>query len=400
LCTALLFSGCGAENVFSSEEPAETAPPSNSSTPTTEPAPTDAPTDAQPQKPEGMAQVFLKRDTDGTDGGFLDLIALMEANGEPFYDLIESDDVVLLFYNCQWTEHGGTNTDLIKSVAQAIHDHPDGFTGEIVVADSGQGDGSLDHQNANSLNRDQSVLDVVNELKTQGVKISGYLWDDIMDVAVAEFSEGDDTDGYIVSDTVSESTRLAVSYVKFTTEYGTKISFKQGIWDGGAYDSENFKVISMPVLKSHATYMCSAAVKNYMGAPSTSLSSAAGGSPHHSVGLGGMGEMMAKTRLPVLNILDMIHIGSRRGPTVRYDESTTCNMIAASTDPFALDFWAVKNVLIPEAEKVGNPNLTRMSPEAEEPGSFGYWMNLSLDELEKEGFDDFVFTEDRILLVE
>jgi hypothetical protein len=41
-----------------------------------------------------------------------------------------------------------------------------------------------------------------------------------------------------------------------------------------------------------------------------------------------------------------------------------------------------------------------MSPEATEPGSFGYWMNLSLQELEKEGFTEFVFEEDRIRLVE
>ncbi len=420
LVLPLLLSGCGLtgpvpaapESSESSLAGSSVSSPASAREPEPGPAEASAPESEEPaaelpQKPEGVSQVFLRRDTDGTDGGFAGLISLMTANGEPFYKtaeaphgLIGGDDVALLFYNCQWSERGGTNTDLIKSVALAVAGHPEGFSGEIIVADNGQGDGSLDHRNANSLDRDQSVLDVVNELKASGIKISGYLWDDIMNISVGEFSDGDENDGYVVAGTVSESARLAVSYAKFTTEYGTKVSFKNGIWDGSGYDSEALKVINMPVLKSHATYMCTAAVKNYMGAPSLNLSAAAGGSPHNSVGLGGMGEMMAKTRRPVLNVLDMIHIGSRSGPRVSYNDATERNMIAASTDPFALDYWAVKNVLLPAAEEVGNRNLSRMSPDSTEPGSFGYWMNLSLGELQKAGFDDFVFAKDKILLVD
>ncbi len=419
LALSLLLSGCGeGSSVSIAPEPPEvSSEPASISGPDAVPEPagssatgSDMPVTAVAdlsQKPDGVSQVFLKRDTDGTGGGFTGLMSLMAENGEPFYKtadaphgLIGSGDVVLLFFNCQWAERGGTNTDLIKSVALAVAGHPEGFSGEIVVADNGQGEGSLDHSNANSLDRDQSVLDVVNELKSHGVKISGYLWDDIMNISVGEFSDGDDSDGYVVSGSVSDSARLAVSYAKFTTEYGTKISFKNGVWDGSAYDSEALRVINMPVLKSHATYMCTAAVKNYMGAPSLNLSASAGGSPHNSVGLGGMGEMMAATRRPVLNVLDMIHIGSRSGPRVSYSDATARNMVAASTDPFALDYWAVKNVLLPAAEEAGNRNLSRMSPDSAEPGSFGYWMNLSLAELQKAGFNDFVFEEDKILLVE
>ena len=349
------------------------------------------------------AQVFVIRNTNGADDGLSRLLARMEEQGVPFYKteqspegLISGADTVLLFYNCQWDRHGGTNTDLLKAVSQMIAAHPDGFAGEIIIADSGQGDGSLDHRNANSMDRTQSVQDVVDALKDEGVRITGYLWDNIMDIQVAEYREGDETDGYVVMDGIYEDTKLVVSYPKFTTDYGTHISLREGIWNGAAYDNESLKLINMPILKVHWLYLATGAVKNYMGAPSLSLSQKAGGDPHNSVGLGGMGDQMAQTRLPTLNIMDMIHISPLRGPWVSYEDSVAYGAIAASTDPFALDYWAVKNVLMPEARKMNNPHLANMDPDAVTPGSFGYWMRLSLEALRKAGVEAYTFGEENI----
>ena len=357
--------------------------------------------------PKGNSQIYVQRDTDGTDDVVESLIKMMESNGEPFYQtsdmpngIINSNDIVLLFYNGQWNERGGTNTDLINAVVEAIAAHPDGFDGEIIIADSGQGDGSLDHVWANSANRDQSVLDVINKQKKLGVRVTGYLWDDIMDIKVSEFDKGDDNDGYVIEPGVSESTKIVISYPKFTTEYGTKISIKNGVWDGEGYDSDIVKLINMPVLKYHWLYRGTACVKNYMGMPSQNLSSKAGGNPHHSVALGSMGEMMAKSRMPSLNILDMIYIGARGGPWLTYDEASDYFAVAASTDPFALDYWAVKNVLLPEAQKVGNSNVESIDPDSTVPGSFGHWMNLSLNEIKKAGYEHFVFGEESVVVHE
>lgn len=55
--------------------------------------------------------------------------------------LIASDDFVLFKVNCQRDERGGTNTDLLRALIQAVLDHPDGLTGEILVADNGQAQG-------------------------------------------------------------------------------------------------------------------------------------------------------------------------------------------------------------------------------------------------------------------
>ena len=204
------------------------------------------------------AQVFVVRDTTGADDGFVRLVTRMADAGVYLYQTEENpqglfapSDTVILFYNCQWNRHGGTNTDLIKSVAQALAAHPEGFTGELIIADSGQGDGSLDHEQANSLDHTQSVQDVVDALQADGIRISGYLWDNIMDVHVSEYSDGDDTDGYVVLDGVSEETRLNVSYPKFTTVFGTKISLRHGIWNEAAYDNAGLKILNMPILKVH-----------------------------------------------------------------------------------------------------------------------------------------------------
>jgi len=353
------------------------------------------------------SQIYVRKDTDGTDDGLASVLAMMEENGEPFYQtadslagLIANDDVVILFYNGQWDERGGTNTDLINAIVEAIATHPDGFNGEIVIADSGQGDGALDHAKANSANRDQSIMDVVNKQKELGVKVTGYLWDDIMNIEVSEFTQGDDNDGYVIDPEVSQETQIVISYPKFTTEYGTQISIREGIWDGTNYDSDTLKLINIPVLKSHWLYRGTACVKNYMGMPSQNLSKKAGGDPHLSVALGSMGEMMAKSRMSVLNILDMIYIGAYGGPWLTYEEASDNFMIAASTDPFALDYWAVKNILMPKAEEVGNSNWQAMDPDGDTPGTFGHWMSLSLEEIQKYGYNDFVFGSEGVVIHE
>ena len=345
---------------------------------------------------EGVSVIFVEN-TDGTDDGVTRLIRSMQSRGLDFYQtatspngIIASGDVVLLKINSQWAERGGTNTDLIRGVIQALLDHPGGFTGEIIIADNGQAQfgsqgrgGSLSWTNANSADRRQSVMDVIRSFQQRGSRVTGVLWDEFTAVRVEEFSAGNDTNGFVVGDT-RYSTGTEVSYPKFTTEYGTRVSFKEGIWDANTrrYDSERFKVINMPVLKSHALFQVTGAVKAYMGVPSTRLTNMR---VHNNVGNGSMGTMMAETRMPALNILDMIWIGPNGGPGVSYSGAVQINKIAASTDPFALDYWASKNILMPEAAKLPGGRSSSMNPDGSQPGTFGYWLRLAINELHKKG---------------
>jgi uncharacterized protein (DUF362 family) len=350
--------------------------------------------------------IFLKENTDGADGGVARLLSGIEP---VFYKqgnnngLIGSEDVVLIKINSQWAERGGTNTDLLKSLIEYIVNHPGGFKGEVIIADNGQSmfgsqrsGGSLDWDNTNSRDKTQSAQDVADYFDSRGYRVSGVLWDRMTRNRVSEFDGGDNRDGFVVEEG-TQSTGLVVSYAKFTTKYGTRVSFKRGIWvrESNCYDTDKLKVINAPVLKAHGQYQVTGAIKSYMGTPSNSLTNMA---PHNSVGRGSMGTQMVKTRFPVITILDMIWITPDGGPNAPYSRAVQKNMIAAATDPVALDYWASKNVLMPAAQAAGNRRYAFMDSDGREPGTFGYWLRLSMEELQKGGYP-VTIDESRITLV-
>ena len=185
---------------------------------------------------------------------------------------------------------------------------------------------------------------------------------------------------YIVAGKRSPSTGIIVSYPKFTTHYGTHVSFTRGIWNPGTrtYDSDRLAVINVPVLKSHSIYGVTAAVKNYKGVVSGKLTRH---NAHRSVATGGMGTQMVETRVPVLNVIDAIWINARpgNGPSTAYSNAVETNIIAASRDPVAIDTWASINVLIPAAEKLGYSRTRPMNPLAESGSAFSRWLALSIE---------------------
>lgn len=351
------------------------------------------------------SDIFVVNGATGRNDGFIKLIDLMGAHGLPFYKsekkgrnqgpngLIARDDVTIIKVNCQWNERGGTNTDLLREIIEAIIKHPEGFIGEIIVADNGQAQygalghgGNLDWKKNNAEDQSQSIQKVVDEY-SKSYKVSTYLWDKITLKRVYEYWEEDMEDGYIVNQTANPITGIKVSYPKFRTKYGTYISFKLGVWnpETKTYDSERLKVINVPVLKTHFIYGVTACVKHYMGVVSDKLT---GHNAHQSVGNGGMGTEMVETRMPILNILDAIWINAkpRGGPRTSYSEATRVNIIMASTDPIALDYWAAKHVLMQTAEILGFNDLSSIDPDNTAPGSFGEWLRLSMQVMRSRGY--------------
>jgi len=120
-----------------------------------------------------------------------------------------------------------------------------------------------------------------------------------------------------------------------------------------------------------------------MGTPSDYLTSRRA---HNSTGTGGMGTQMAHTRMPILNIMDMIWIGAERGPSNPYYRATQMDLIAASLDPVALDWWTTRHVLMPETEKLPGGRNVLMDPDGDHPGTFGHWLRLSMLEIQEAGF--------------
>lgn len=282
--------------------------------------------DKQASSPEA-SDIFVVNGADGNDRGVKELIELMQRHGLSFYaknnssGIIGKNDVVIIKVNSQWDERGGTNTDLVKSLVQAIVDHPQGFSGEVVIADNGQAQygstgsgGSLSYARNNAKDISQSMQMVADSFSSYNV--STYLWDIITNKRVNEYVEGDLQDGYVVEGSVDPETGLVVTYPKFRTKYGTNVSFKLGVRDSAirAYDSNRLKVINVPVLKSHRGYGVTASVKHYMGVVSDKLSREMGGRAHRSVGSGGMGGRDGSDQIPGLKY-HRCHLGERQSRT-------------------------------------------------------------------------------------
>jgi len=353
------------------------------------------------------SDIFVVNGTLGNDQGVTKLIDLMGNHGSLFYKspvagmnrgsrgLIARDDTLIIKVNSQWDERGGTSTDLLKSLVKAIVEHPDGFVGEIVVADNGQAQygstrrgGSLDYSRNNAEDTSQSVQRVVNSFADY--KVSTYLWDDITTVKIKEYFEGDVDDGYVTSAAVSQGALAIISYPKFKTKFDTHISVKLGIWNPKTqtYDSDHLKLINVPVLKSHRIYGVTACVKHYMGMVSDKLTAQLGARAHNTVGMGGMGVEMIETRFPLLNIVDAIWVNAKPGggPRTPYDAAARAGVIAASVDPVALDYWVSKNILMQVARENRYDNLSLIDPDNTEPGFFGQWLRLSMGAIKKAGY--------------
>lgn len=361
---------------------------------------------------DSTSDLFFIQNATGIEGNMdsaIDaLIRLMSEQGIHFFQnssqpegLIASDDVVLLKVNCQWPSRGGTNTDLVKSLIDTITNHPDGFSGEIVIADNGQGYGNLNWDSTNSFNHIQSMEDLVELFPS--IKISTKLWDTLRDSTVDDYDDGNFTEGYVRNPTWNPDTELYVSYPKWQTPFGTYISFKEGIWHNETgFNSEKLKVINMPVIKSHHTYGVTGCIKHYMGVPQGyAVSSVHSFTPHEhfSIALGGMGTLMAETHFPVLNILDSIWINANPaecsrycGPSTLYGAASFTDIICASQDPVALDYYASKNILMPTAEYENHTEYSSLDPDYEPRAyfrfeeSFHNYLNRSMKELDNAGF--------------
>ena len=336
-----------------------------------------------------------------------ELIDLMGSNGLLFYNsdsigenqgptgLIANNDVILIKINEEWPYRGGTNTDILKELIQALVDHPDGFIGEIVVADNGQWQGSMDWSQSNAEDISQSTQDVV-DFFSNDFAVSTYTWIPIRGTRVDEYSEGDLRDGYVLYDYPDPETGIYVSYPKFETQFETYISFKNGVWNGTGYE-KRLKIINLPVLKSHSGYGVTGALKHYMGVQSQGEGQAGLANGHSSVATGGMGTLMVETGLPTLNIIDAVWVNanpppsSGTGPGTPYNQATRVNVLVASSDPVALDYWAAKHVLVQTAGLIGYTDTHSIDPDNTDKSgvsgeAFGVWLSRAENEIADAGY--------------
>ncbi|MCU0558615.1 MAG: DUF362 domain-containing protein [Desulfobacterales bacterium] len=317
---------------------------------------------------EDRSAVYLVEDCPVHDGrlrhcGIDALFDLLAATGLRLYrsesehpwagpaGIVARDDVVLIKVNCQWKCRGTTNTDVLQGLIYRMLQHPDGFSGEVVIFENGQGQGSFDGRphawgsysawpeidNGIHVNAEKETLLTVDYLVNTIFKndpVSACLLDPIR----GTFISGSDhtTDGY---------RRVAdVSYPCFTSAGGHRIELREGLWNGSGFDG-NLKLINLPVLKTHGGTGITGALKHCYGI----LSMADGYTDirHYSQAGVQCGKMISLVRAPDLNILDCIWVSPKSlsgyPPSATYRADT----LLAGTDPVALDYFAAKHVLLP-----------------------------------------------------
>jgi hypothetical protein len=318
--------------------------------------------------------------------GLDSLLSLLSQHGTYFYKsnktlpwcdtsgLIGKNDVVLIKVNAEWPERGMTNTDVIKGLIARIVAHPDTFTGEVCLVENGQWQFNWAFSKSNAEDTTQTMQAVMNYFSNQGYHVTGYNWTTIgygsNNRWVQEYEQGDTNNGYVKEDS------SGMTYAKFKTVYGTKISVRKGIWDGSNYDNIRLKFINMPVLKSHSLMGVTASIKHYIGF--LSYANIGSGTMHNMVYQNGLlGVEMGKARFPTLNIVDATWVSAEitTGPSAPYNRATRLNTLLASKDPVAVDYIAGKKVLRPVSWWIGHSGFTnygRMDPDnlnTENPGS-------------------------------
>ncbi len=294
--------------------------------------------------------------------GLDELLNLMASHGLKLYrtgmatelggrdGLIEKSDVALIKVNAQWKCRGCTNSDVIKGLIQRILEHPDGFDGEIVLFENGQGGGSFDcdtdttqrtlggkypnaEVQANAENESHSFSYLLDTVFGDS-RVSKYLLDPIRETFISK--ENHSTDGYRKS--------FSVSYPCFTTAGGNRIELKEGIWNGKGYD-QNLKLINVPVLKHHDGCGITGALKSFYGV--LSMEDGKREERHYRKSGQHCGEMIARIRTPAINILDCIWVTQVDWAGYPPENTTRLNQMLASIDPVALDYWASKYLLYP-----------------------------------------------------
>ena len=282
------------------------------------------------------------------------LLLLMETQGTYLHKtaahpsgIVGSDDIVIIKASLQWDFRNTTSTDRIKGLIWQILQHPDGFTGKILVGDNTQW-APIGEDDNNSEDTQQCILDVINTFHSKGYPVYLFRWADIMYNIVTEYSQGDYNDGYPY-DPASK-----ISYPKFQSPSGNHyISLKYGIWNETTqtYNHDRLCIVDFPVLKAHGWTGATLAIKNWIGVLTVAYQNEryGGDDAMHNNYMFSEYALPAKVMqvtYPKLTIID----AAWTNPERNYGNiAIQLKMLLGSTDPFAASWYAAKYMLTPVA---------------------------------------------------
>jgi len=280
--------------------------------------------------------------------------------------------VIVIKVNNQWDGRNATNSDVVKGVIYRLVQHPEGFSGAVIVAENPQAANENWYTepdgNINSQFRDQSYLEVTRAFARQGYRVCIADWHPLRETFVRDYDTGDGDNGYVL-----DAGDNKLSYPKFQVNCNgvtLRVSMRKGIWTGTAFDAARLRMINLPVLKRHDTAWATISVKNYVGFITVSGSDRWVNPNHRHCWLlslpairfegtctslsqeyGLLGRQMARIRRADLNIVDAIWVNPC--DNVHYHaQAQRQDVLLASRDPFAVDYYAADYVLAPLAQQM------------------------------------------------
>lgn len=315
--------------------------------------------------PSGIAPDVALRDA-GVDA----LLALMASHDEPFHrtaahpeGLFGASDVIVIKPNNQWDGRNGTNSDVLKGIIYQLVSHPEGFTGAVVIAENPQttnADWYSEPSGNNSQFTNQSYQEVASAFASVGRHVCIADWRLLRTTFVSDYDAGNATNGYVL-----DAADPKLAYPKFEVDCaGTslRVSMRKGLWNGSSFDSTRLRMINLPVLKRHGGAAATIAIKNYIGFITTDDSSGRFGGNNHCFmvgpGYGGntcagfpadyglIGRQLALIRRADLDIVDAIWVNPKNN-SGWHGEARRQDILMASRDPFALDYYASEFLLGP-----------------------------------------------------
>jgi uncharacterized repeat protein (TIGR01451 family) len=380
------------------------------------------------------------------DDGVNALVSFMESQGDYFYKtaahpagLFDTQDVIVIKVNNQWGGRNSTNTDVVKGVIYRLVHHPDGFSGAVILAENTQGQNAnwedASEYGYNAQDTGQSYQDVADAFAGQGYHVCTETWGNLSTQSattiVSDYNSGNQTDGYVlVAGEPSEgTTSRKLSYPKFAVNcngMNIQVSMRQGIWNAGSssFDHDRLKMINLPVLKYHPASGATIALKNYLGfltvcSGGGSLGSCSNGESRwidpgylhcwllstpsadgdactaYTQDYGLVGRQLADIRRADLDIVDAIWVNPRNNAGY-HERARRLDVLLASRDPFALDYYASDYVLAPLIQAYESSIDYRQSMASTRGGLFRAFMMNNVERLRGQGMTDTINLSDSL----
>jgi len=327
------------------------------------------------------------------------MIQLIEMMGG-IESIISPDDIVLIKPNAQWWNQGSPNLCALKTFVDLIMNRSGGFNGEVIIGENchrgpqpwisqDSGWAHVFERNAD-IDSIRNLNDLTSHLKNRyDDRFSGVHFVDVKAGGRRVFGPSEGA-GYVYCDGTggapllkydngaadSDFRQVIMTYPIFTTDGGTTVDFKNGIWAKGAYTGQPLKFINFAAINHHSTYCgATSAIKNYLG-----ITDLSGGPDPENKGkivsqyynfhsfpfnkwssgpvpgmLGGeIGAFMNTVRKADLNITTAQWTGlaSRTDLPAAHTKA-----VIACSDPVALDYHTTKYILYPNSHiEVHNPD--------------------------------------------